>query len=117
MGCAIPPIAYLSPAEIVPNPMFAKTEEIYPVILAGALALASALASEMAMAVESLPEPFDSAQIAFFETEIRPVLVRSCLECHTGVDAKSGLQLNSRSGWLRGSDYRKIRRIVFSSMQ
>ncbi|MDF1826020.1 MAG: PSD1 and planctomycete cytochrome C domain-containing protein [Verrucomicrobiales bacterium] len=56
-----------------------------------------------------LPRPeFEASQIAFFETEIRPLLIENCLDCHSGVKAKTGLRLNSREGWLRGSDYRKV---------
>ncbi len=51
---------------------------------------------------------FSREQIAFFEMEIRPVLAERCLDCHTGIRAKVGLQLNHREGWLRGSDYREI---------
>ena len=53
-------------------------------------------------------DEFSAAQIEFFEKEVRPVLAENCLECHSGVKAKVGLQLNSRSGWLRGSDYQKV---------
>lgn len=53
-------------------------------------------------------EAFAPEQIEFFESKIRPVLAESCYECHTGRKAKNGLQLDSRAGWLKGSDYRKI---------
>ncbi len=55
----------------------------------------------------SNPE-FPSEQIQFFETSIRPLLAKNCLECHTGKKAKVGLELNHRAGWLKGSDYRKV---------
>lgn len=45
-------------------------------------------------------------QIAFFETNIRPVLVRKCFKCH-GTDAKrieSGLSLVTRSSSRKGGD-------------
>ena len=56
------------------------------------------------------PEPvFSAAQIEFFEKKIRPVLAESCYDCHTGGSkAKSGLQLDHREGWLKGSDYRPV---------
>jgi len=76
-----------------------------------AVALTALALSCPAIAEETGTNPtpeFEASQIAFFETEIRPLLVTSCLECHTGVKAKTGLQLNSRQGWLRGSDYRKV---------
>lgn len=56
---------------------------------------------------DSAPE-FAPEQIEFFETEIRPVLVENCLDCHTGVKAKHGLQLNHRRGWLKGTDYQAV---------
>ncbi|MDF1812756.1 MAG: PSD1 and planctomycete cytochrome C domain-containing protein [Verrucomicrobiales bacterium] len=56
----------------------------------------------------SSAESFPPEQIAFFETEIRPVLVDNCLKCHTGAKARVGLQLDHRDGWLKGSDYRKV---------
>ncbi len=51
---------------------------------------------------------FTPAQIEFFEKRIRPVLSENCYECHTGANAKNGLELDYRDGWVRGSDYRKI---------
>lgn len=51
---------------------------------------------------------FLPAQIEFFEKSIRPVLSENCFECHSGANAKNGLELDFRDGWLKGSDYRKI---------
>lgn len=43
--------------------------------------------------------------IAFFEREIRPVLVEHCYECHsTEKEFKGGLVLDSREGWAVGGD-------------
>jgi mono/diheme cytochrome c family protein/cytochrome c553 len=42
-------------------------------------------------------------QIEFFETKIRPLLVESCLDCHTD-DEKGGLRLDSRERILKGGD-------------
>ena len=39
----------------------------------------------------------------FFEKQIRPLLVKSCLECH-GEKAKGGLRLDSRAALLAGGD-------------
>ena len=47
-----------------------------------------------------------AAQLAFFETEVRPVLATHCYECHSA-NAKrleAGLRLDSRRGMLRGGD-------------
>lgn len=41
---------------------------------------------------------------AFFETRIRPVIVERCLDCHSGDDPESGLNLESRAGLLRGGE-------------
>ena len=51
----------------------------------------------------------NDAEIAFFESKIRPVLVQHCYECHSE-QAKSregGLLLDRRSGWLEGGDTAK----------
>jgi mono/diheme cytochrome c family protein len=42
-------------------------------------------------------------QVEFFETRIRPLLVESCFDCHTG-DEKGGLRLDSRRALLKGGD-------------
>ncbi|MEY4006939.1 MAG: hypothetical protein RLZZ221_3035 [Verrucomicrobiota bacterium] len=43
---------------------------------------------------------------AFFETRIRPVLIRHCYECHSteAKKVKGGLLLDTRAGWQRGGD-------------
>ena len=40
----------------------------------------------------------------FFETRVRPVLVKHCLECHGAKKQEGGLRLDSRDGWMRGGD-------------
>ncbi|HBB75511.1 MAG TPA: xanthan lyase, partial [Planctomycetaceae bacterium] len=50
--------------------------------------------------------PTAAADVAFFESRIRPVLVAHCLECHSA-DAKEpggGLVLDRAAGWQRGGD-------------
>ena len=37
-----------------------------------------------------------------FETEIAPIIVRRCVECHNGRSAKGDLDLTTRDGWLSG---------------
>lgn len=47
-----------------------------------------------------------AVQIEFFETQVRPLFVQHCYECHS-VDAKkvqAGLLMDSRAGLLRGGD-------------
>ncbi len=50
--------------------------------------------------------PADARQIAFFESEVRPLLVEHCYECHsnTAAKVKAGLYLDSRKGMLKGGD-------------
>mgnify|MGYP000932360708 CR=1 FL=1 len=44
-------------------------------------------------------------EFAFFEKEIRPILVEHCYECHANDTAqKGGLVLDSREGWIVGGD-------------
>ncbi len=46
-------------------------------------------------------------QIEFFESKIRPILVKHCYECHSaesGEDLEGGLLLDSRWGWETGGD-------------
>ncbi len=41
---------------------------------------------------------------AFFETHVRPLLVRRCYECHAGDKAGGGLSLDTRNGWALGGE-------------
>ena len=41
---------------------------------------------------------------AFFETNIRPVLASSCIECHGPKKASGGLRLDSQAGLTKGGD-------------
>jgi len=72
------------------------------------LLIVSATSAFFASGEEAARPEFAPEQIEFFETEIRPLLADNCYECHTGNKAKVGLELNSRVGWLDGSDYRKV---------
>lgn len=76
---------------------------LFAAVAAGSLGFFGSVA---AMAEEA-PE-FPPGQIEFFEKEIRPLLAESCLDCHSGLDAKVGLQLDRRAGWIKGSDYRAV---------
>jgi len=71
----------------------------------GLLALAPTVSYSAPAQAES---GFSEEQIRFFEEQIRPLLADNCLECHTGADAKVGLELDHREGWLSGSDYREV---------
>lgn len=48
----------------------------------------------------------DAAKIEYFETHIRPVLIKHCYECHAedSEEVGGGLLLDSRDGWLLGGD-------------
>ena len=56
--------------------------------------------------LSSLVEANDTLRAQFFESRIRPVLVRHCYECHSVAsdDVSGGLLLDSRPGWQRGGD-------------
>ena len=41
---------------------------------------------------------------AFFEKEVRPLLVKRCFECHGRSEAKGGLSLASVDGWKQGGE-------------
>lgn len=47
-----------------------------------------------------------AAQVKFFETSIRPALVKYCYECHSveAGDSRAGLLVDSREGLLEGGD-------------
>src|SRR5579871_4414112 len=45
-------------------------------------------------------EPVD----AFFENEVRPLLVKACLECHGPKKQRSSLRVDSRAALVRGGD-------------
>ena len=47
-----------------------------------------------------------TTQLEFFESRIRPVLIKHCYECHSVESGKSkgGLYLDSRAGWQIGGD-------------
>jgi Protein of unknown function (DUF1553)/Protein of unknown function (DUF1549)/Planctomycete cytochrome C len=56
-------------------------------------------ASTVAVAAEGNAEGLE-----FFEQKVRPLLSQRCLECHSGVDAKGSLRLDSKAGLLAGGD-------------
>ncbi|QDT13850.1 PSD1 and planctomycete cytochrome C domain-containing protein [Stieleria marina] len=42
--------------------------------------------------------------LAFFEKDVRPLLVKHCYECHSGNETDGGLALDSRDGLFTGGD-------------
>ena len=50
-------------------------------------------------------EPRDrAAQLAFFETKVRPLFVKHCYECHSEEFAEGKLRLDTKAGWERGGE-------------
>ncbi len=72
----------------------------FPLIAYGAMAVGLAHAEQPAE-----PSPtFTSAQIAFFESEIRPLLSAHCWKCHAADKQQGGLRLDSRGAIFTGGD-------------
>ncbi|MBT4695115.1 MAG: DUF1553 domain-containing protein [Planctomycetaceae bacterium] len=68
-----------------------------------------ALLAIHSLAVSLLADELSPQELEFFETKIRPVLVKSCYECHSQQaanknDLKGGLLLDTRQGLLRGGE-------------
>jgi len=40
----------------------------------------------------------------FFESLVRPLLVKHCVQCHGAKKQEGGLRLDSRNGWMQGGD-------------
>ncbi|MBX9787661.1 MAG: PSD1 and planctomycete cytochrome C domain-containing protein [Pirellulales bacterium] len=62
------------------------------------------LRSAIAVADEPRPPAFSAADLEFFETKVRPLLVARCHECHSGDKPKGGLRLDARAAVLAGGD-------------
>ena len=45
-----------------------------------------------------------AADEAFFESNVRPLLVKHCYECHSGTKTMGGLSLETQAGWQKGGD-------------
>ena len=68
--------------------------------------LAAAASGFAAASGAETPAKLAPADAAFFENEVRPILIAKCYECHSG-EAKilqGGLLLDSKPGWLKGGD-------------
>jgi cytochrome c553 len=71
-----------------------------------AAAAMAALVSPLPAAIAPAPALISAADLQFFETRVRPVLVDRCYKCHSH-DAdkiKGGLMLDTREGMLHGGD-------------
>ncbi|TWT34205.1 DUF1549 domain-containing protein [Blastopirellula retiformator] len=67
--------------------------------------LALIAAPSLGHAEEAVDAPqISKEQAAFFENDIRPLLVRRCFECHSEEAEKGGLRLDSRGAMLSGGE-------------
>jgi hypothetical protein len=69
--------------------------------------LIAAMACLLTVAVkaeEPATTPISPEDHAFFEKEVRPLLVKRCFECHGGSEAAGRLSLASAKGWQQGGD-------------
>lgn len=73
--------------------------------VACALLMALSVGNWWQTAAQQPTDTIPSAEgIAFFEKNIRPILIQYCSECHGGTKAAGGLSLDTRQGWKRGGD-------------
>lgn len=65
------------------------------------------LATSARAANETKPSP---EQLEFFESKVRPILVKSCYKCHSVEEGKSkgGLTLDTRPGWQKGGEHGQV---------
>ena len=68
------------------------------------LALAVSLTAGAAVARAAVAPTSTSAEVRFFETHVRPLLVSKCLACHGKKKQWGGLRLDSRKGLLKGGE-------------
>jgi len=63
-------------------------------------------AAVVLLAVPAFARPADPTPegVAYFEKEVRPLLVEKCLKCHGPKKQESGLRLDSRAAVLKGGD-------------
>jgi cytochrome c553 len=64
----------------------------------------AALVGQGSQAWGEEPQGDDRLREEFFENQVRPLLVASCVECHEGSDPSGGLRLDTRDGVLRGGE-------------
>jgi len=67
----------------------------------GLIAFAVTVLGQVALAADPAAE---AAAEAFFEHDVRPLLVQHCYPCHAGEKAGGGLSLESKAGWVAGGD-------------
>ena len=83
---------------------------LHAAILAGAcLVLDGMTCSLLADPPPAAIEPkTSSAEAKFFEAQVRPILVKHCLECHGVKKQEGGLRLDSKASLLAGAESGKI---------
>ncbi|MFN7868839.1 MAG: DUF1553 domain-containing protein [Planctomyces sp.] len=64
----------------------------------------AASAAQDAEASPGSPPHFTDSHLQFFESQVRPLLVEHCWECHAGAKLKGSLSLESRAALLAGGD-------------
>lgn len=70
-----------------------------------ALVFSVLVLSSAATAAEGSPETLTAAELEFFESKIRPVLIEHCYECHNSADsAEGGFIVDHRKAMLQGGD-------------
>ena len=57
-----------------------------------------------AFALDTRAASIDPEGVAFFESRIRPVLLKQCFECHSAQKTKGGLRLDYRGGFEKGGE-------------
>ncbi|MFG0332038.1 MAG: c-type cytochrome domain-containing protein, partial [Maioricimonas sp. JB049] len=71
----------------------------------GGLLLASRVGPSRVAAEEADQAPgADAAGLAYFESDVLPILEQQCLRCHSGAEPKGGLDLTVREHILNGGD-------------
>lgn len=60
----------------------------------------------VAVAITATTQADEAAGVAYFETNIRPLLIEHCYECHSASaqPIKGGLRLDSKVGWTAGGE-------------
>jgi len=75
--------------------------------MAGAADTKGVNAASKNSASKSVASKDHAAGVEFFEKQVRPLLVKHCLECHSSADGKTvkgGLALDSRAAWMAGGE-------------
>src|SRR5262245_9192403 len=71
-----------------------------------ALALLSVVLAAAPSRGAAQESPISEKDLVFFESQVRPLLVEHCYECHSDKKKrpKGGLRLDTRAGWVAGGE-------------